>query len=318
MDIENDRYKTIRIALFASIAGLVVMAIALVLVIVLPAQGPEMPFETAKRYASNLVNNGLYAQAVEQYEDMLMNYRLSDREVGSILYQIGDIYAEHLHNPREALAAYLKLQELYPDHPLIGDAERKIITQLDKIGQSRQAQRLLEKSVSLGKPASEVEPSKTVAIIGDRAISVEEIEDAIAQLPAEYQSQFNDNKAKTEFLKSYVGQQLIYDAALREGYDQKPEVLSQLEDAQRTVIVSAYYKDKVMGTIEISNSDIEMYYELHKAQYGGASLDEVRNLVADALMQEKSANAQRELIDELLKTEGVQLFPENFQAGKTE
>jgi len=312
MDNNLDACKTIRRAFWASSIALVAVAVALIVVSIVPSGEAEMPLKAAKRYAISLVNNELYEQAVEQYEKILADYRLSEHDAGSMLYQIGDISAEHLHNPRKALAAYLKLKQLYPDHPLVEDVDRKIIAQLDRLGQSRQAQRMLEKTVSLGKQASEVEPSQMVAKIGDRAISAEEIEKALETLPPELASQLSNPQGKSQFLRSYVGQQLIYDAALREGYDTKPEVQSQLENAQKNIIISAYYQENVAKSIDVSASDVEIYYELHKDRFGGAPLDEVRGQVREAAMQEKIATAQMELIDELLKAENVQLFPENL------
>ena len=273
---------------------------------------PKPPYETAKAHAVTLVNNELYEQAYEQLDYIVSNYRLGKDQAGSILHQMGEIAAKHLRNPRLALSAYYKLIDYYPDHPLADQIERDIIEQLDKTGKRSQAQRLLEKSVTLGQPASEVEPSKIVAKIGDRAISIEEIEEAISQLPPELAGQFSGKQAKIQFARSYVGQQLMFEAALREGYDNRPEVIDRMETARKDVLANEYFQDNVAKRVDISPTDIEIYYEQHKSQFGNAPLDEVRGQVAEAARLEKMGRLQGKLLEDLLEAQDVQFYPENM------
>ncbi len=294
---------TLLICLLATSAGLVYFS---------RNGSPKPPYETAKAHAVTLVNNELYEQAYEQLDYIVSNYRLGKDQAGSILHQMGEIAAKHLRNPRLALSAYYKLKDYYPDHPLADQIERDIIEQLDKTGKRSQAQRLLEKSVTLGQPASEVEPSKIVAKIGDRAISIEEIEEAISQLPPELAGQFSGKQAKIQFARSYVGQQLMFEAALREGYDNRPEVIDRMETARKDVLANEYFQDNVANRVDISPTDIEIYYEQHKSQFGNAPLDEVRGQVAEAARLEKMGRLQGKLLEDLLEAQDVQFYPENM------
>ncbi|MGC9314152.1 MAG: hypothetical protein ACP5G4_00835 [bacterium] len=273
---------------------------------------PKPPYETAKAHAVTLVNNELYEQAYDQLDYIVNNYRLGKNEAGSILHQMGEIAAKHLRNPRLALSAYYKLKDYYPDHHLADQIERDIIEQLDKTGKRSQAQRLLEKSIALGQPASEVEPTKIIAKIGDRAISIDEIEEAISQLPPDLAGQFSEKQAKIKFARSYVGQQLMFEAALREGYDNRPEVIDRMESARKDVLANEYFKDNVANRVDVNPTDIEIYYEQHKSQFGGAPLDEVRGQVAEAARLEKMGRLQGKLLEDLLETQDVQFYPENM------
>lgn len=273
---------------------------------------PKPPYETAKAHAVTLVNNELYEQAYDQLDYIVNNYRLGKNEAGSILHQMGEIAAKHLRNPRLALSAYYKLKDYYPDHPLANQIERDIIEQLDKTGKRSQAQRLLEKSIALGQPASEVEPTKIIAKIGDRAISIDEVEEAISQLPPDLAGQFSDKQAKIQFARSYVGQQLMFEAALREGYDNRPEVIDRMETARKDVLANEYFKDNVANLVDVSPTDIEIYYEQHKSQFGSAPLDEVRGQVAEAARLEKMGRLQGKLLEDLLEAQDVQFYPENM------
>ncbi len=301
--------KLTNIALIIVLAGFIASTTALVFV---TTNSPARPdYNSAKSYAITLVNNELYQRAYDQLDFIVNNYHLSDKEAGSLLQQMGEIGAEHLHNPRLALAAYYRLKAYYPDHPLAGEVDRDIIQQLDKLGRGNQAQRLLEKKVSLGQPASEVEPSSIVAKIGDRAITVEEIENAISMLPPSLASQFKGKQAKLQFARSYIGQQLMYEAALRAGYDKQPEVQERFKDAQREVLANVYFQDKVANRVDIDPTDVEIYYQSHKSEFG-APLDEVRGEVAEAAKMEEMAKLQQKLLEGLLEEQNVELFPENL------
>ncbi|HHS50202.1 MAG TPA: hypothetical protein ENN07_03715 [candidate division Zixibacteria bacterium] len=312
MDKTGDPSKTIRIALIISLAGTLCTAIALIIMIAMPQRKP-MSLDEARSYAAKLANAELYEQAVDEYERIFAEYRLSDRDAGSILYQVGTISGEKLHQPARAMAAFLKFQELYPMHPLIDDVNRKAVAQLDRMGKSRQAQSLLRRSVSLGKPADEADdPSRIVAKIGDRVITAEEVESALEELPREVSAQLGDAVGKQRFLQEYIGQQLIYNAAIRAGYDQRPEILDQLESAQMNIIVAAFFKERIADRVQISSSDIEVYYNMNKANFGDRPLEEVRSQVEQKLRYQKMAELQGKIFEELMETENVQLFPENL------
>ena len=311
MDKTTDPCKSIRIAMIMSIVGLVATAVALVVVVVSPREN-TMSFEQAKRYVSKLANSELYSQAVDELERILENYRLTDKEAGSILYQIGTISADHLHDPSRALAAFIRFQELYPNSPLKDDVDRKVIAQLDKMGRSKQAQNMLEKAVTLGKPIAEAKPSRVVARIGDRAITSDEVEQAIADLPSDMADRMGDPQMKSRFLHDYVGEQLLYGAAIRAGYDKRPEIIDRFESAQKNIVVAAYFKDRIADRIDIKPSDVDVYYQIHKADFGNKPLDQVRRQVEKSLRAQKMSESQRDLFDELMETEKVQLFPENL------
>lgn len=303
--------KLTNIALIIILVGFIASTTALIIVTTAGQARPD--FETAKSYAITLVNNELYQKAYEQLDYIVNNYNLSDNEAGSLLQQMGEIAAEHLYNPRLALAAFYKLKEYYPDHPLASEVDRDIIQQLDKLGHGSQAQRLLEEEVTLGQPASKVEPSKIIAKIGDRAITVTEIEEAISMLPPQLASQFSNKQAKLQFARSYVGQQLMYEAALRAGYDERPEVKERFKDAKREVLADEYFQDKVASRVDIDPTDIEMYYEKHKSEFGGAPLDKVRGEIAEAAKMEEMSKLQQKLLEDLLEEQNVELFPENLK-----
>ena len=308
----KDPCKVIRIALILSIVGLIATSAALVIALVTPGSG-RMSFSTAKEYTSELVNNELYARAVEEYSRILEDYDLSDREAAALLYNIGDLSAEHLGDHDRALAAFLEIRKVYPETDFAEKAEKRIIEEMEKSGRSGQAQRLLEESVQLGIPASEADPSQVVAKIGNRVITSDELESAFAELPAQVRANLSGRQAKTEFLRSYVGQRLMADAALREGYDRRPEVQKRLREARRGVLASIYYRDKIAGPVDISAGDVDMYYETHKGQFGGAPLEQVRGQVEEALRAEKTAGRQSEEFERLLAAEDVQLYPENLR-----
>jgi len=302
--------KVLQIALLVVLVGFLVSTAALI--IIATGGSARQPYDEAKTYAVSLVNNGLYSEAYDEFANILDNYKLSDRDAGSILFQMAEIAAERLHDSHRALADYLKIKQLYPNHPMIQDVERGIIAQLDKTGNSRQAQRSLEKMVELGRPASEVEPSQIVAKIGERAISKEDIENAIALLPAEIASQIANKQARSQFARSYVGQQLMFEAALREGYDSRPELIDALEQARREVFAQIYFKDNVASRVRVDPTDVEIFYEAHKEQFGGAPLEQIRDRVTEAARMEKMAGLQNELFDRLLEAEDVTFYPENL------
>jgi parvulin-like peptidyl-prolyl isomerase len=107
-----------------------------------------------------------------------------------------------------------------------------------------------------------------VARIGeDRNITIRELEQEIDRLPEYQRKQFEDPEQKLEFLRAYVGKQLMNDLALRKGYDRDPGIRGEMERMRRDLLASKVYEEEVRGTVKLPESDLEMYYQANREKY---------------------------------------------------
>jgi len=269
--------------------------------------------EAYKRLAGELSSNNLPLAAIEEYQKVLAFDDLSDQERGNISYLIARVYYDDLKDYRNAAAYYIRAKEYDPNGSFVSEASKNLVASLEKIGNVLDARRNLSAATDLDhKPgdASDV----IVAKIGQRDIWLTEVEDQIALLPAELQEQLTTREARQQYVRQYVGVELLYAAAVREDYLSKPEVQRQREMYEKRMLVDRFVADKILPGIKIDTVDLGNFYRANKdILYRGASLDSVRAQVYQDYHSQKAEAAYNEYIRRLVESEKVEFLDQNVR-----
>lgn len=266
-----------------------------------------------KRLAGELSDNRLYHAAVEEYRKITEFETLDDKTLANVYYLIGRISYENLGDYQQAAACYLRARALDPNGSFVGEASRNLVAAMEKTGNRLDAKRQLEAMTDLGasgKVAGDVE----VARIDADPIWLSQIDARIQTLPLQMQSRFGDLKEKKEFVRQYVGMELIYRAALRENYADDPLVKKQQEAFLRNLLIEKYAVDHIIPEIKIDTLDVRNYYLAQKEdRYNGKPFDSVMAQVFFDYQGEKQSAAFNEYIAELIKVEKVVFLDHNVK-----
>lgn len=285
---------------------------------------PSISAEKVREYAGDLVNRGLYKQAIEQYEKYLRDYNPEPQETANVYYQIGNLYFDRVKNYEEALVFYLKIKHFYPQSPVLIEVNKKIIACLERLDRSADAQQALDETVALDpSQVTKKRPGAQVARIGNRDITLGDLNFEIDQLPPSVRDQFHSRDKKLEFLREYVATELLYDTAKRTSLENDPLVVEGAFQAKKMLMVRRLLQDKVADRLNINDGDIELYYQANKNDYAEKdkdgkvtrekSLPEVRQQVAQDLYRQKYQQAYQELIQRMIMTEDVKFFDDQVQ-----
>lgn len=274
-------------------------------------KGTSISFQQAMEYASKLQSQELYRAAVDEFKKIVENYELPDAQRENILFNIGNIYRENIRDYRNALRYYYLLEQLYPDFDMKDDLDKYIIECLDRLGRSAQAQTKLDKTVNLGHKVSNVSSSEMIAKIGDRAITRDDLAVWLDELPPYISKNYDTPEKKMEFLKQKVSEQLLYDAALRAGYDRRDDVAKAIDQATRQILASAYIQDN-LGKPSVSPDEMKAFYDGHKDIFGNKPFDEMKDSVSTVLGKQKMLEAQFKLSQKLFSAENVEFYPQNL------
>ncbi len=301
--------------------------LGMVLMIGCEQQPVTLPAEQKRAFANVLYNQQLYRQAVAEYEDYLKNYPLDAREQANISYQIATIYFERLRDYENALAYYLRIKYLYPDSPLNREVSKNIVACLERLQRSADAQQVMQQEAALvdaQKPRSR--PGDVVARVGSRTITLGDLNYELQRLPDYLREQIRSSRrAKVDFLKQYILQELLYDSAKRQGLDQDPEVVEGAFQAKKALMVQKLLQQEIESRANLdrySNKDVELYYQAHKAKYAEKDsqgkvvrippFTEVAQQVAQDFIREKQQEAYQALVDRLMKAEKVVIYEERI------
>ena len=273
----------------------------------------KMTTEDKLRLANEYFNNELYPEAISIYEELILEKSISQNKRANMLFTIAETYKNNLKQYDNSLATYIRLTKLFPDTQLMEDAERGKIECLDNLGRKAQAQSRLEKIVTLGQDAKDVPATQIIAKIGDRAITHHDLNLWLNKMPKDQSQKYRSPEKKFELLKIKIADQLLYDAALRSGYDRRPELEEIIANAKRQILAGAYYQDHVSEGFTTSEEEIKKFHEKYREQYfDDKELDKVSDSVMTMFREFKIMDARYSLSKSLYETEKVQLFPKNL------
>ena len=271
----------------------------------------EADIDKMQEYANALADNRLYHQAIVEYDRILGTGKLSEKKSANLNYLVGKIYMERLSDYENAAARFLKAKLSKPQGDLERELSLKLVECYERLGRSFDAQRELERETSTSEKP-ETPGGKVVARIGKREITLGELQEAVSRLPEFAQKEIDSREKRLEFLRQYVGAELLHDSALRKGYDKDPEVLKGLEEVKRQLMVQKIFQEEVYSKIEVSDSDAELYYQAHEDEFEDKSFGEVKELARLKLQQERSQEEFDKLIARLMKAEKVEIFEDQL------
>lgn len=282
-----------------------------------------IPGEKVREYANALYNRELYQQAVDEYQHYLDNYTVEEEVRANINYIVGNIYFERLYDYENALARYLKVKYLFPESNLESEISKRIVACLERLQRSEDAKQALEEAASLEPDSVPSRPGTVIAKIGDRDITTGDLKYQINQLPEYMRSQFEKAEDKLKFLQQYIATELFYDAAKRQQLDKNKEVIEGTFQSKKNLMVQKYIENEIASDLDITPDDVEMYYKAHKEKYAEKDdegnitrqkpFSEVKQQAAQDLVREKQQKKYNELIQRMMKTEGVEIYSDRIK-----
>ena len=299
-----------------SIRTLAVIVISAALLLLASCGGVadnSVAIERHKKLAGELRDSKLYDAAIEEYEKLLAYPDVDLKTRGNVNYLIGKVYFENLADYDQAAAYYIRARAIDPEGSYINEASRNLVASLEKMGQLLDAKRQLNAATDLT-AAPKQEGDIAVARVGGVPIWLSQIEEELQSLPVEVQKQFTNQQAKIEYVHQYVAVELLYRAALREAYDDDPEIKSQQRLLLRRLLVDKYVLDKVMPQVSIDTNDVRNFYLANKDEtYHQAPYDSVKAQVFLDYQTQKANAAFSDYIAKLSRVEKVEFYDQNVR-----
>lgn len=104
-----------------------------------------------------------------------------------------------------------------------------------------------------------------LASIGDTRITVGDFNERISNLPERYREIVR--KRKDEYLRELINDTLLYQEALRQGIHKDREVRKVIHEAEKKILVAKLVSNEVEENIEITEEDIQDFYEANIQRY---------------------------------------------------
>ncbi|MBN2564745.1 MAG: SurA N-terminal domain-containing protein, partial [Candidatus Eisenbacteria bacterium] len=92
---------------------------------------------------------------------------------------------------------------------------------------------------------------KIVARVGRTDITYSDLMEKMNELPPFARQQFAGPEGTIDFLNRIVDEEVLYQAAVENGFDKSPEVVRALEAVKRRAVVQAFYQKEIEGKVEV-------------------------------------------------------------------
>lgn len=108
----------------------------------------------------------------------------------------------------------------------------------------------------------------------------------VDRMPPRSRTQLTTPERRKQFVDSYVMNELLAERGRKQGYDHDPDIDRQVEDLRRRLIIQRVMKD-FQEPPEISDEEVEKYYEANKRLFSGAQVRASHILVKDEALAKK-------------------------------
>lgn len=108
---------------------------------------------------------------------------------------------------------------------------------------------------------------QVVAEVNGVAITTEDFRKELELLPPYLKQMAETADGRKEMLDSMVVRELVLQDAQKQGVDKSPEVAARMEDMKKRVVVEAYLKKKVEEGANITDADLQKFYDQNKDKF---------------------------------------------------
>ncbi len=239
--------------------------------------GPDV----LREYAGKLKSKGLKKEAAVAYEEYLRAAELDTAARSNVCFTIAALYME-AQEYEKALAWFYLIQTLSPQSEIADKSGPKIIACLENIGRHADARYELNRETAVDKGAGDdTQADNVLAVIGNRRITLREINDIIQTMPEPVQKEFQKPAMKKKLLEQYVQQEVLYEKAKRHGTEKDPVYRKGVEYYRKKLLAFLYVENKVREMVHITPQDVELYYKANKKMFSEPQRTTVAHILFD-------------------------------------
>jgi len=220
-----------------------------------------------RELASKLKSVGLNREAIKAYEDYFNTPDLDKRTRANSAYTVGKLHMEE-GNYEKALSWLYRVDIIDPDTSLKSELNSKIVHCLEELGKYHAAEYALEaRSTLVENPEVEQKGEKIVAEIGDRKITLAEVDKSLQELPPWIQEQFKTKEQRVEFLKKFVADELFYRKAQKLEYDKDPDLRKKTALFIKQQMINRVLEEELKEGTTAHEDDLINYFKANQDTY---------------------------------------------------
>lgn len=148
------------------------------------------------------------------------------------------------------------------------------------------------------------EEDTILAKIGDRKITMSDFKRFISYYDSEKQKILEQQpQFKATILQRIVQGMVLSKIARDQGFDKRPDIKEEIELMLNDLIASEYLKKEVVGKINVTEEDMQLYYKTHQDEFKTPEMVKARHILirVNKESSEDEKNKAREKAEDILK-----------------
>ncbi len=105
------------------------------------------------------------------------------------------------------------------------------------------------------------------ARVGDSKITTKEIDDRYESMPPQVSARYKGKEGRAKFVDVLIDEELLYLAAGKTDLRHDKEVKNQIRQAEKNILITAYYDKMIRQKVEVTDGEIEKYYNDHWEEF---------------------------------------------------
>jgi peptidyl-prolyl cis-trans isomerase C len=143
---------------------------------------------------------------------------------------------------------------------------------------------------------SSAKSGKTIAKFDGDTFTEGEFRAEMAQLSRRARSALNDVERRRQFVDNFVMSRLIYQKGVEAGYDRDPDVLRQLDELKRRLVVQRVMQERQSAPVD--DAEVQAYYDANTTEFATDRVKASHILVSDEALAEEIMEKIRSNPDE--------------------
>ncbi len=141
-------------------------------------------------------------------------------------------------------------------------------------------------------PAAEDHSKDILAKMGDKVITVGDIEDELSKIPPQFLSHFTDPVRKQQYIQSIVDRMLFAEEAKAKGLMEREDVKEKINSYVERILYSEYLKTLTDG-LTVTDEEVAKYYEANKDAFMAPERIKAKHILVKT--EEEALNVKAEL-----------------------
>jgi peptidyl-prolyl cis-trans isomerase C len=126
---------------------------------------------------------------------------------------------------------------------------------------------------------STAKSGRVIAKFAGETFTEGEFRDEMSRLSRRARGALSDAERRRQFVDNYVLSRLIYKKGVEKKFDTDPDVLKQLEDLKRRLVIQRVMQEQ--QTAPVDDAEVKAYYEAHSSEFATDRVKASHILVAD-------------------------------------